>query len=230
MKDPYGKAVAHSYSSLKAFENCALAFEQLRILKMYPYVQGKEAEFGDIVHKDIENYLKLGSELGPEALPYKDKIDTIRKGVAGLEFVVEEQLVITSNLKPTTWWAKNAWFRVKIDWMLFNNAEHAIMFDWKTGKKRPDPFQLEVFATLVFLIYPEVKKVSSAYVWLKENPKDLITRETYTREADFTKLLVNLLRKTTRVERAIKANVYPARPSGLCGWCQCQPDCAFGKK
>ena len=230
MKDPYGKAVAHSYSSLKAFENCALAFEQLRILKMYPYVQGKETEFGDIVHKDIENYLKLGSELGPEALPYKDKIDTIRKGVAGLEFVVEEQLVITSNLKPTTWWAKNAWFRVKIDWMLFNNAEHAIMFDWKTGKKRPDPFQLEVFAILVFLIYPEVKKVSSAYVWLKENPKDLITRETYTREADFTKLLVNLLRKTTRVERAIKANVYPARPSGLCGWCQCQPDCAFGKK
>ena len=230
MKDPYGKAVAHSYSSLKAFENCALAFEQLRILKMYPYVQGKETEFGDIVHKDIENYLKLGSELGPEALPYKDKIDTIRKGVAGLEFVVEEQLVITSNLKPTTWWAKNAWFRAKIDWMLFNNAEHAIMFDWKTGKKRPDPFQLEVFAILVFLIYPEVKKVSSAYVWLKENPKDLITRETYTREADFTKLLVNLLRKTTRVERAIKANVYPARPSGLCGWCQCQPDCAFGKK
>ena len=229
MIDPYGKTVAHSYSSLKMFENCPLNYEQQKILRTVPFKGSPEMEFGNRVHKDLELYLRNGKELTIDSEPYQPMVDTIRKMMGGLEFETEREFTINAKLKPTGWWDHDAWFRSKVDWLLFDE-EKAYMWDWKTGKRRPDFFELEIFATMIFLHYPQINKIAGGFVWLKESGKNAIDREVYTRDKNYKPMLLDLLHKCKRVEDAIKQSIYPPRPSGLCGWCPCEPDCQFSSR
>jgi len=133
-------------------------------------------------------------------------------------------MTLNDSLKPTGWWDPDAWLRSKID-VLVRKGPEAIMFDWKTGKRRPDFDQLELFAVQVFKHYPEVQRVKTTFVWLKEMKMD---HETYTRE-DMPNIWQRILSKIKRIEGSAEHNNWPAKPSGLCGWCPCKSFCEFAK-
>ena len=80
----------------------------------------------------------------------------------GWNFTSRTETTLTENLTPTTWWEKDAWLRSILDVLILFEDE-AIVMDWKTGKRRPDFSQLEIFALQVFSHYPNIKKVQSTF-------------------------------------------------------------------
>ena len=53
-------------------------------------------------------------------------------------------------------------------------------------------------------------------------------RETYSR-VDAPMLWEKMLSKTSRIEQSLEKDNWPAKPSGLCGWCPCKKFCEFAR-
>ena len=137
--------------------------------------------------------------------------------------MVEQEYTLNKDLQPTGWWDADAWLRFKLDVLIIRGTDKAIVADWKTGKRRPDFDQLEMFALAVFSFWPEVQKVTSMFVWTKENAID---KETYRREHTDA-MWTRLLSRINRVEKSLETEVWPAKPSGLCRYCPCKNFCEF---
>ena len=216
--------LAHSYSSLKLFENCPKNYYHQRIEKSVKDSGNAVTAYGERIHKSLELRLGEGAMLGREAERYEALCASIEKIAANGVLTVEEEMTLNQSLEPTGWWDADAWLRSKID-VLVRNGPDAIVFDWKTGKRRPDFDQLELFAVQVFKHYPEVQRVKTTFVWLKEAKMD---HETYTR-LDMPPIWQKILGKITRIEGALEHDNWPAKPSGLCNWCPCKSFCEYAK-
>lgn len=92
-----------------------------------------------------------------------------------------------------------------------------------TGKRRPDTFQLELFSLQVFAHYENVEKVYSSFVWLPDQKTDMVIH--YRDEA--ARLWEETMSRIKRIEDAQASGNWPAKPSGLCGYCPCKSFCEF---
>jgi hypothetical protein len=168
--------LAHSYSSIKLFENCPLRYYRQRIKKDVVDEGGEASKHGERIHAFLEKRLK-GSDLDPEVAKYEPLCAAVERAAKDGELCIEQELVLTERLVPTGWWEPDAWLRSKLDVLIIAGAD-AVVMDWKTGKRNPDFFQMELFAAQVFKHYPEVQRVKTSLVWLKTLEMDT---ETYTR-------------------------------------------------
>lgn len=217
--------LSHSYSSIKMYDNCPKRYFHQRIEKSVKDEGSAVTMYGERIHKALEDRLsEARAELGREAASYEPLCKSIELLADGGILTVEEEMTLNVDLEPTGWWDKDAWMRSKID-VLVRKGPKAVMFDWKTGKRRPDFDQLELFALQVFKHYPEVQEVKTTFVWLKEMKMD---HETYTRNHE-SSLWTKLLTKVQRIEASAEHDNWPAKPSGLCGWCPCKGFCEFAK-
>jgi hypothetical protein len=207
-------ALTHSFSSIKMFENCPLQYYEVRIAKNFQNLGGEATKWGERVHKHLEERLKDGTELPPESASSEPICQAMEKLAAGGELLVEQEATLDQSLQPTEWWGKNAWLRSKLDVLAIKGAWAAV-FDWKTGKRRPDFSQLELFALQTFVHFPKVNTVHSKFLWIKEGKSD---SEVYTRDK-MPVLWEKLLTRIKRIEKAAETNTWPAKPSGLCPWC-----------
>lgn len=217
--------LSYSYSSLKQYENCPLRFYYQRISKQVKDEPGAASIHGERVHKSIEE--RLGpqkTQLPPELSRHEKLCAQIEAAAQGCEIFLEKELVLTKNLKPTTWFAQDAYLRTKAD-MLALRGRKALVTDWKTGARRPDFLQLELTALQVFIHYPDVDIVTGAFVWLREEKHD---KEIYLRD-DFDKLLSGLQKRIERVEHSVFTEIWPAKPSGLCRYCPANTICEFAR-
>jgi len=214
--------LSHSYSSMKLYENCPYRYYHQRIAKTVVDQGGEASKHGERVHKYLEDRVNDKVEL-PEELshvePIVESLENLSKdGILR----AEAEMTLTVNFTPTTWWAKDAWMRSKLD-ILISKDTTAVVADWKTGKRRPDFAQLELFALQVFAHYPHINKVTSSFIWIKDIAMD---RRTYTRK-DQHELWNKVLTKTQRIEHSLENENWPAKPSGLCGYCPCKNFCEF---
>jgi len=216
--------LSHSYSALKMYENCPKNYFHQRIEKSVRDSGNAVTAYGERVHKALELRLGEDAPLTSETARYDVLCEAIKLTAKGGVLTVEEEMTLNDSLKPTGWWDDDAWLRSKID-VLVRRGPEAIMFDWKTGKRRPDFDQLELFAVQVFKHYPEVQRVKTTFVWLKEMKMD---SETYT-HADMPAIWHRILSKVKRIEGSAEHDNWPAKPSGLCGWCPCKNFCEFAK-
>ena len=214
--------LSHSFSSLKLFENCPYRYYHQRIARTVTDKGGEASLNGERIHKQLETRLLDGSALPPELDKLEPTAQSIERMAEGGELHVEQEMTLTYQLKPTGWWDSDAWFRSKLDVCVLK-GDNAVVIDWKTGKRRPDFSQLEMFALQVFQQYPNINKVSSTFVWTQTLELD---KEVYNRE-DKSRLTKQLLEKTTRIEQALAADKWPARPSGLCKFCPCKDFCEY---
>jgi len=143
-------------------------------------------------------------------------IDSLGAG----ELLVEQELTLNVELKPTGWSDDDAWLRTKIDVLVINQKDAKVL-DWKTGKRKPDFDQLELYALQIFTHYPEVERVAVGFVWLKDKAMD---REVYMRQ-DAATLWTKLLTQIKRIEKSVETDNWPARPSGLCRFCPARHLC-----
>lgn len=84
-----------------------------------------------------------------------------------------------------------------------------------TGKRKPDSDQLMLFAGFEFAMRPEIEKVKTGFVWLKDKKID---SETFERK-DIPMIWGHFLPKVEKLERAYEKDEWPCRPSGLCHYC-----------
>jgi len=213
--------LSHSYSSIKLFENCPLRYYRQRILKEVKDEGGEASIYGDRIHKLLEARLK-GADIDPEISKYEPLCQAVEQLAQKGELYIEKEMVLTENLTPTTWWEKDAWLRSKLDILVVMGPD-AVVMDWKTGKRKPDFFQMTMFAAQVFKFYPEVQRVKASLVWLKDLSMDT---EQYTR-LDMNVLWTQILKKIQRIHDAYHTDNWPARPSGLCNYCPCKHDCPY---
>ena len=217
--------LAHSYTAIKQYNSCPKRYYHQRITKEVKDQPGAATVYGERVHKQLEDYLKAPTNALPaESVALKPLCDMFTEQVQGSgQILVEQEYTLNSNLEPTSWFAPDAWLRFKLDVLVVRDNNTAIVADWKTGKRRPDFDQLEMFALAVFKFWPEVTKVSSLFIWTKENAID---KEIYRREhedAMWTKLMTNI----HRIEKSLETDNWPAKPSGLCKFCPCKGFCEF---
>lgn len=217
------KPLAHSYSSIKDYEQCPLKYQQQRIVKSFKNPPNQYSAHGERVHKDFENHVRDGTPLPPDLIKYAPLLAKF----IGREVSCEREVVLTEELKPTTWWAPDAWLRGKLDLYVRLTSTTAAVFDWKTGKHRPDFDQMELFALFVWAHDPEIQEVRTALIWTQCDKMDT---QTYTREADANRLWAKHLGKIRKIYESVEKDVWPAKPSGLCGYCGYQPQCVYGRK
>lgn len=224
MSDRPSLKVARSHSALKTFETCPFQYEAKYIIKDVKFVQNEAAKWGDYVHNCLERYLRDGTPLPSNVVQYKKYADAVlglQKKFGKPTLLIEQNLAFTRNYDRCDWFDKPnvVWIRVKIDVLVvFEEQGIAFVFDWKTGKYRPDHLQLELYALVAMLLYPMLRKVRVGDVWLKEGKVDPPTEFT---DKDYSVLKTRFEARNNELDGAIDYGVYPQKPSGLCnGWCE----------
>lgn len=215
--------LTHSFSSIKMYMNCPLRYYHQRVRKAVTDPGSEATHYGERIHKFLEDRLKTNTELPQEAAHYEGLTSAILKGMKG-ELLVEQEFTLNVELQPTGWFDDDAWLRTKID-VLVLDGKNAKVLDWKTGKRKPDFDQLELYALQIFAHYPEVERVSVGFVWLKDKAMD---RDEYVRQ-DAAALWEKLLTQIKRIEKSLETDTWPARPSGLCRFCPARHLCEFAQ-
>lgn len=216
--------LSHSYSSIKLYENCPLRYFRQRIVKDVVDEGGEASKYGERVHAFLETRLKENTLLPQEVAHYESLCSAVERIAHNGELFVEKELVLTDNLTPTTWWEPDAWLRSKLD-ILVISGDMANVMDWKTGKRNADQFQMQLFAAQVFKHYPEVTRVKTSLVWLKDMAMDT---ETYYRSGVNT-IWAEVMKRIQRINDSLEHDNWPAKPSGLCRYCPARHNCDYAR-
>lgn len=223
------KPMPLSFSRLSTFEQCESMFDYLYVSKRVQDQQNEASAYGDRVHQILEARGKGEldefslSEEGRLTLakwgPLVDRI-SCREG----EKFYEYQMAVNAELKPVDWFASDVWIRSIAD-VLVVNGDTAYCLDYKTGKVKDNPTQLQLFAAMTMWHFPQVNKVKTSYIWLAY---DQITNATYERR--FLEALWNAMKpRFVRVQETIDTGVFKSKPSGLCPWCPAKDICPDAK-
>jgi RecB family exonuclease len=207
--------VTWSHSSLKDYEGCAKRYQEVKVLKNFPFVENDATRYGTEFHKAAEDYIQDGVVL-PEQFNFaKATLDALiakpgRK-------MCELQMALTTDLKPCDWKSPDAWVRGIADLIIVDDENMtAWVVDYKTGNnKYPDREQLKLMSLMVFAHMPHIRKVNSALLFVV---KDDMVRHAMTldqAEAEWWQYR----ERVARIEQAHDAGVWNPRPSPLCPWC-----------
>jgi hypothetical protein len=188
-------------------------------------------EYGNAIHDALEKRLIHGSTI-PQPLQagvqmnMEQAVQKILQGhptaasweqATGGILKGEQQLAMTDDFVPCEWMdrTRNVWLRAKIDVSKILGP-CAVLYDWKTGKVDDrEKDQLLISAAMIFAQYPQVMKIRTLYVWLKE---DATTTLDVTRE-QMPEFWTKILPEVGRYTKDVQQNTFPPKPSGLCGWC-----------
>lgn len=211
------KIPAWTASSLAMFTTCPYKYYRQRVLRDVKDTLSEQASWGIKVHKTFEDSVNYGDPLPEGCQQWQKLADNIRN-LKGEKFP-EFRFAIDENFQPCAW--SKAWSRGQADLVVKNGASVAIL-DYKTGKKKPSD-QLALYAGYAFAYWPEVQRVSTAFVWLKTKE---FTRASFSR-ADLPKIWELWLPTVSRLRIAYEKQRWPQQPCGLCrGWCPVK-DCKY---
>lgn len=206
-----------SFSRLTTFEQCGAKFDYLYVSRRIQDEGNEFTIFGNRVHEALEAAGKATGELVDEDYPMEVRahIELIRRILAQPgEKHFELKVAINDKLESCDWMAEDVWIRGILD-VLVVDGKRAVVLDWKTGKVRENMTQLQLFAVLVFLLYPEVEEVRTAFIWLGYGQ---VTDAVFHRR-NLSYLWGALMPRFKRLQDAVDLGVFKARPSMLCKWC-----------
>lgn len=201
---------AWTYSQLDTFESCPRKFYHIKVKRDVADPPTVHTEWGTKVHAAFEGFVK-DSVLLPEGMEQWQPLASKLANLPG-DKLCEKQYALDRNFQPTTW--NKAWTRGVADLVVIN-GKNAIVADYKTGKRKPTE-QLDLYAAYVFHHHPDVQKVTTGFVWLKERKIDWQPR---TRN-ELPIIWQSLAPRVKKLENAYERDSWPAKTSGLCkAWC-----------
>lgn len=204
------KGFSWSYSKLKNWRTCPFRYKRIDVDKAYQEdFSGPDLAWGKRVHKGFEDRIGKGIAFPADLAMFEDA--ALRLLATPGEHKVEQQLAITKDFAPCTWFADDAWFRAIADFLTINGRV-ALAIDYKTGKILEDSEQLALMADVVFAHYPEVQAVRTEFWWIKD---DAVSRNDFYRKdrrSVWEKVLPNVL----MLKKAHDDNNFPKHKSGLC--------------
>lgn len=204
-----------SYSLLSDFANCPKKAYHKYIAKDLPREEkSKEQLAGTAAHEEMDRKIKRGV-YGSDHFA-KLVIPMINNNATS-----EHKLGMTDEVTPAEFWG-SPWGRGVVD-VLILKPPVAVIFDWKTGKVREDPRELHQHALLIKANFPEVEKITGAYVWLKENRLG----EVY--GLSNTNRVFNGTKATmAEMQACLDRDHWQPTPNPLCGWCPVKK-CQFNR-
>jgi hypothetical protein len=207
------KPFTWSYSRLKNFEACPLRHYEIDIAKNIKEEESDNLTWGNEVHKALARRMSLGTQLPPSMSGYEKWCGLIGNGSGRI--VVEQKLAISRDFSPCGYFDSNVWYRSVAD-LIKIVGPVALAVDWKTGKVLEDGVQLALMAACIFAHYPELEKIRTEFVWLKD---DCTSREDFTRD-QMAVVWRNIWHRIEELEAAHNTQNYPAKPGYLCRkWC-----------
>jgi len=214
----FAKPLVYSFTFLNTYDICPYQCFRRYVKKDIPFFETPEMAWGNKVHSAME-YRVGGKPLPTEMQQWEGLVAPIaaRGGKA------EMRMGVTREGKPTDFFGKDVFLRGKVDVTMISGTA-AFLPDWKTGRSREEPFELEIQAVMVHAANPYLTKIAGAYVWLKENRMGQIydltdTRSTWARTNN----------KVEQIEDSMKAGEWEKTKGPLCGWCPCT-DCEHNPK
>ena len=222
--DVHGRTIverrAVSFSAIDKFTNCPRKYYNYDIAKLIKEPENPQMRDGWRVHKAMSDFIAHDTPLPPEMERYADWVTTMLTGQPDEIIHTEHRLACTFELEPCDYFSRKlkVWLRAQAD-LLVVNGDHALSVDWKTGKEKderyellPKNFQLRLTAMLIFLHFPQVQNVTSKYVYLNEG-----TQTTFDMPKEDLRLFVPQAYDILGgIQKSVRANSFPPRPSGLC--------------
>lgn len=202
-----------SFSSLKDFINCPRQYYEVKVAKSVTKKVTDQMLYGTEVHKAVEDYVREGKPLAKHYSHYKPVLDELLK-IPG-ERYPEYQMALKPDRTKCEFEAEDRWVRGIVD-LLIVDGEDAYIIDYKTGSnKYPDTKQLKLMALMTYSHFPEVVNIKAGLLFITRN--SFVTEEYVRTEQDsmWTEFHNNL----KALEISYENNLWPERPSGLCGWC-----------
>lgn len=173
-------------------------------------------ERGTTIHMQAEQYLRGNTRGLPDSLTkFRDEFSGLRQ----LKVVPESEWVLTRSGNKTHWkdWG-GAWIRAKLDaHHYFKKDGVLLVIDFKTGRVKPKPSQVSLYASLAPHFYPELEEVEVELWFLDhgETIKDKFTR----------KKVDELWKKwVERADRMLAAREFPHKPGPSCDYCAYRSD------
>lgn len=181
---------AWSYSRLTIFEQCKLRAKLAYIDRIpeppRPLPPGKTEhanDRGSRIHEAAELYVKGGVELVTELQLFQAEFKALRAWYTAGGVSLEGEWAVNRDWMPVGWNSQDVWARVKLDAMVMIEPTHALVIDYKTGKKNGNEIkhgeQAQLYQLATFLRYPELERVTTE-LWYTD--LDDITRMSYTRD------------------------------------------------
>lgn len=207
------KPFTWSYSRLKNFETCAKRHFHVDIAKDFKEEEGDALLYGNMVHDVLAKYIGKGTPIpamhAPDLKPWGDYALTLKQ--RGMTLAVEQKLAITKDFAPSGYFGANVWFRGVAD-VIATQGPVAIVLDWKTGKILDDSQQLALTAACVFAHHPQVHRVKTEFIWLKDK---CTSGATFSRNS-MPDMWANIWPRIERLKSAHDNASYPAMPGFLC--------------
>ncbi|MEM0462021.1 MAG: PD-(D/E)XK nuclease family protein, partial [Candidatus Caldarchaeum sp.] len=137
----------------------------------------------------------------------------------------ELEMASTTDMQPVSFTSESAFVRGVAD-VVIDRGTTAFIFDFKTGKKRPKPEQLNLYAALYAVANPQTEKFVASFLWLQE--KDITTYSFNKTEA------LRGIEWAKEVSRKIQLDMererWQEKPSAMCRWCPAKSICPSGKR
>jgi len=220
---------AWSYSSIKTFDQCPKKYYHLRVLKDFKDEDSTATIYGTELHTAAEEFIRDGTPIPPKFSFIAPTLEALNR-IEGTKHC-EIKLGIAKRdgkFAPCDFFAKDVWWRGIADLLIINEEKQtAYLVDYKTSKnaKYADTKQLDLLAGAVFTHYPKIMEIKSALLFVVSN-------EIVKKKHEFmmqTSYLNSMEPELTRLEAAIKTNVWNPVSSPLCKFCPVS-SCAHNRK
>lgn len=212
------KKLAWSFSALSTYETCPKKFYHLKIAKDFKDGDSEAAAEGKEIHEALFRAVIQGEKLPIKLRRLQKLVDSYRQaGDKADDIQGELKLCLSPEFEPVDWFNKRAWVRAVVDLLLIKGSK-AILVDYKTGKRRDDFSQLELSAAILSRYMPEIEEFHLTFEWLRDNERSLLP-DGPLRKSDMKQVWLKFLPKVNEIEEARAVTEFPAKPSGLCGWC-----------
>lgn len=218
-----------SFSAVSSYNKCPKQYADVRLNKIYPYVQSPEAARGDAIHSALRAAISDGHALPEDMVHYQPLIDTLSE--TGMQTLCEAGFAINKDKSASLtsdksrWWDDNVYFAGDIDLLLLSkDRSRAKIVDWKSNKtsRYADIDQLELYSLAVLLAFPACQRVDAALIFLEAGFE--VLPQVYTRDC-LPEVWGKWISRWDKVNKAIGSGSFPhAEYTPLCGWCPCT-DC-----
>lgn len=209
-----------SFSRLMDFEGCRykawLKFGE-RIPDPNPSTAG---ERGTAIHQLAEDYVRGKIATLPNELrKFEAEFVSLRAKFKEKKVTLEDEWAFNVEWDKAEW--KSGWLRMKLDASCMLSDTHAVVIDYKTGKRFGNELkhaeQLQLYTLAVIIRYTKVQRVT-AELWYLD--LDELASLTLSREEG----LRYLKGFDRRFKRMTEATKFPANPNAFtCRWCPYKP-------
>ena len=220
-----------SWSCLRIldFESCKLKAKLKLIDKIpepeRPLPPGKTEHYNDRgtrLHTSAELFVQGKEELIPELEKFRDEFEVLRTQFKAGKATLEGEWAFDRDWNPVEWKSSDAWVRLKCDAVIWKTPTHAVIVDYKSGKRFGNELkhgeQVQFYALAVFLRYPEIEEVTVELWYLDV---DELVPGHFTR----TQGLRHLAPWTKRGARMTEATTFPPNPNIFsCRYCPYGPE------